>query len=47
MRFNRRMESRPNLVHRLAVGLLVFVLAVGLWQGYGPWLIRWMHAHVA
>jgi hypothetical protein len=41
------MESPSNNLHRVAVGVLLVVLGVGLWQGYGSWLIRLVRAHVA
>jgi hypothetical protein len=43
----RMQPKRPNLVHRLAVGGLLAVLGVGLWQGYGEWIVRLVRAHVA
>ena len=41
------MESPPNYAHRLAVVGLLVVLGIGLWQGYGSWLLRLVRAHVA
>jgi len=41
------MESPSNYLHRLAVGGLLVTLGIGLWQGYGSWLIRMVRAHVA
>jgi len=35
--------TRP-LVVRLVSVLLAFVLVLGLWQGYGAWLLRSTHA---
>lgn len=41
------MESLRNiLLARFAVVLLVTALGVALWQGYGPWLVSLVRAHV-
>jgi hypothetical protein len=47
MRFNRRMHSRQTIIDRIAVGSLLLLLGIGLWQGYGSWLLRMVRAHVA
>jgi hypothetical protein len=43
------MESRrpSTLLSRASAGLLVALLGVGLWQGYGAWLVKWVRSHVA
>jgi hypothetical protein len=43
------MESRRrgNFFSRASIGLLVTTLGVGLWQGYGAWLVSWVRSHVA
>jgi len=43
------MESpRPSTFFSgFSTGLLVAMLGVGLWQGYGAWLVKWMRLHVA
>jgi hypothetical protein len=38
--------TRP-LVVRLAAAWLVLLLAVGLWQGFGVWLLSEAGGHVA
>ena len=44
----RRMEARntriKGLIQRLAVVALATLILVGLWQGYGAWLTRVVHA---
>jgi hypothetical protein len=39
------METRANnpWFKRLVDSALLLLLAVGLWQGYGPWLLERMH----
>lgn len=43
------MESRRpgNFLSRASIGLLVASFGVGLWQGYGAWLVQWVRSHVA
>ena len=33
------MDARKNLAARIVFGALVLLLVVGLWQGYGMWLL--------
>jgi hypothetical protein len=47
MRLNGRMHSRQTIIDRIAVGSLLVLLGIGLWQGYGSWLLRTVRAHVA
>lgn len=37
---------RKILLVRFPIALLMAVLGVGLWQGYGPWLVSQVRAHV-
>jgi hypothetical protein len=39
------METRKSLVARIAFGALVLLLGVGLWQGYGAWLLGRVATH--
>jgi hypothetical protein len=40
------MNSRLHeFIGRCAVGLLIAVLGLGLWLGYGSWLVDRMMAH--
>ena len=38
-------EKNRTLAARLALAALVVLLAIGLWQGYGPWLLGVAGAH--
>jgi hypothetical protein len=41
-------ESKPPkrpLIARLVVGALVALLVLGMWQGYGSWLLGQAGAH--
>jgi hypothetical protein len=39
------MDARKTWAGRIAFGVLVVLLVVGLWQGYGSWLLGEVHAH--
>ena len=41
------METRKSLLARIAFGVLVLLLAVGLWQGYGAWLLGRVATHAS
>ena len=43
---DRTRSARP-LVVRLAIACLAVLLCVGLWQGYGEWLMSEVGSHVA
>jgi hypothetical protein len=38
-------EKNRTWAARVAFGALVVLLAVGLWQGYGTWLLGAVRAH--
>jgi len=40
------MRKSHDLLRRLVALGLVILIAVGLWQGYGPWLLGQVRAHV-
>ena len=39
------METRKSPFARIAFGALVLLLGVGLWQGYGAWLLGRVATH--
>lgn len=39
------MEVRKTLAARIVFGALVALLVIGLWQGYGTWLLGGARAH--
>jgi hypothetical protein len=38
-------QARRTLAARIVFGALVVLLGVGLWQGYGTWLLGGAGAH--
>jgi hypothetical protein len=41
------MQSREDLFNRIAIAVLLVLIGVGLWQGYGAWLLRRVFDHGA
>jgi len=39
------MDAQKPLIVRLVTVWLAVLLVVGLWQGYGAWLLSGNHAH--